>query len=167
MFSSNNGAGANAPGSKKYDTSIDVSLKCDGDLKFTGKMYFDGKLKGNISSDKNKNKNKNNSDVLVIGPNAKIIGNINAPDITVMGLVEGAIYSEGIIILMPGSVVCGDIHYKDMDMRHGSSVNGRFHHAEAKAQIASSSTSSSASSSTSTSTSSSSSTSAAASKEEK
>ena len=162
MFSSNNGSGANAPGNKKYDTSIDVSLKCDGDLKFTGKMYFDGKLKGNISSDKNKNKNKNNSDVLVIGPNAKITGNINAPDITVMGMVEGVIYSEGIIILMPGSVVCGDIHYKDMDMRHGSSVNGRFHHSEAKAQIASSSsTSASASASTSTSSS------VAASKEEK
>ena len=157
MFSSKNDAGANAPGNKKYDTSIDVSLKCNGDLKFTGKMYFDGKLKGNISSDKNKNK----SDVLVIGPNAKITGNLNAPDITIMGIVEGAIYSEGVIILMPGSVVRGDLHYKDMDMRHGASVNGRFHHAEAKSQIASSS------SSTSTSSSTSSSTSAAASKEEK
>ena len=143
MFSSNNGAGANGPGNKKYDTSIDVSLKCNGDLKFTGKMYFDGKLKGNISSDKN----KNNSDVLVVGPNAKIAGNLNAPEITVMGIVEGTIYSEGIIVLMPGSVVRGDIHYNDMDMRHGASVNGRFHHADAKAQMASTSTSTSATSS--------------------
>ena len=141
MFSNNNGAGANAPGNKKYDTSIDVSLKCNGDLKFTGKMYFDGKLKGNISSDKN----KNNNDALVVGPNAKIAGNLNAPEITIMGIVEGTIYSEGIIVLMPGSVVRGDIHYNDMDMRHGASVNGRFHHADAKSQMASTSTSTSAS----------------------
>ena len=84
---------------------------------------------------------------MVIGPNAKIAGNLNAPEITVMGIVEGTIYSEGIIILMPGSIVRGDIHYQDMDMRHGASVNGRFHHADAKSQMASTSTSTSSSTS--------------------
>lgn len=124
MFGNKENINGEAYTTKKYNTYIDASIKCTGEIKFAGSLFFNGKLKGNISTDKTKTKNGR----LVIGPKAKIAGNINSYEVIIMGMVEGNIYSEGVIILMPASIIRGDIHYKDMDMRHGSSMNGRFHH---------------------------------------
>lgn len=127
MFKSNKNA-TDALNGKKYSTTIYAEFRLSGEVKFSGDTYFDGKMKGNI----NASPNKGNNDILVIGPNANIVGNIVARDIYILGKIEGNVYSEGIVFLLPDSLVQGDIHYSSVEMKHGAKVNGRFHHLSSK-----------------------------------
>ncbi len=138
MFKNNKG-NLDALSNKKYDTNIFTGLRLNGEMKFAGSVYFDGKLKGNIA---NNSSTKHKDDVLVIGPNAKIIGNISAKQIYVLGDIEGNIYSLGELFLLPGSSIQGDIHYNLMEMSHGSKVNGRFNHLSPEESTANNSNSS-------------------------
>ena len=109
---------------RQYDTTIYSEMRITGELKISGSIYIDGKIKGNVSPGGAKAKDH----IVVIGPNATIAGNVSAAEVHIMGKVEGNIYSEGIIFLLPGSIVHGDIHYNAIDMSHGAKVNGRFNH---------------------------------------
>lgn len=128
MFNNNKGKPETLT-NKKYDTNIFTGMRLSGDIKFAGSVYFDGRLKGNIT---NNTTSKSKEDILVVGPNAKVVGNISAKQIYILGDIEGNIYSLGELFLLPGSSVQGDIHYNLMEMSHGAKVNGRFNYLNAE-----------------------------------
>ena len=109
-------------GPNKADSYVNKTLSTKGDIVFGDSLFFDGKHRGNMSTGDGK------KGLLVIGKNAKIKGRINVTKIIILGQVEGNIYSNGLITLLPGSRVNGDIYYKDIDMRHGASITGNFRH---------------------------------------
>lgn len=111
---------------KRTDTFIHSAVKAQGDLMFSGSLYFDGLIKGNLVAQ------EDGKDRLVLGKNSKVTGNVRANKIVVFGTVAGSIYSAGVVSLMPGANVRGDIYYRNIDMRHGASVSGRFHHTNGK-----------------------------------
>ncbi|MCH9665581.1 MAG: polymer-forming cytoskeletal protein [Gammaproteobacteria bacterium] len=111
--------------SMKYETTVFSGLRLTGEVKFSGSVYFDGRLKGNINNNAG---TKAKDDILVVGPNAKIVGNISAKQIYIMGDIEGNIYAVGELFLLPGSSIQGDVHYNVMEMSHGAKVNGRFNY---------------------------------------
>ena len=124
MFGKNRpAAGIDVKGS---DTYVNAVVKIRGDLLFRGSLYFDGSVRGDLVAEA-EGKNK-----LIIGKNAQITGDIRADRVIVFGKVTGSIYSKGVISLMPGASVRGDIYYRDIDMRHGVSMSGRFHHTKGK-----------------------------------
>ena len=122
--------GSNKEGSeasfKKTDTFIHSAVKAQGDLMFSGSLYFDGLIKGNLVAQ------EDGKDRLVLGKNSKVTGNVRANKIVVFGTISGSIYSAGVVSLMPGANIRGDIYYRNIDMRHGASVSGRFHHTNGK-----------------------------------
>lgn len=135
----NNKKNVDALSNRKYDTNIFTGMRLSGDVKFTGSVYFDGRLKGNIA---NSASSKSKEDILVLGPSAKIVGNISANKIYLLGDVDGNIYSLGELFLLPGSSVQGDIHYNLMEMSHGAKVNGRFNYLNSQENQTSTSSSS-------------------------
>ena len=78
-------------------------------------MVIDGKVDGEITSDKGK---------VTIGENAHIIGNVRAGEVKLFGKVEGTITSER-CELKPNSKLDGDIKTKMLSMEEGASLSGR------------------------------------------
>ena len=115
-----------AEGRRKAESYIGVRVRSKGDIVFAHSLFFDGRHKGSMTSLSDKQA------LLIVGKNAKIEGDLTVTKIIILGRVDGNIYSDGLVTLMPGSKVQGDIHYKDVDMRYGASMNGSFCHSGGK-----------------------------------
>lgn len=115
-------------GRNKADSFVSKMFLGKGDIVFGDSLYFDGEHRGNMSTGEGK------KGILVVGKNAKIKGRITVSKVIVLGQVEGDIYSDDLITLLPGSRVRGDIYYKDIDMKHGASITGSFSHNGGKPQ---------------------------------
>lgn len=113
---------------KRAESYVATTVHSKGDIFFADSMFFEGVHSGNLAN------NDGKKGILILGKNAKIKGDIKVTKVIVMGQVEGNIYSDGLVTLMPGSKVQGDIYYKDVDMRHGASVSGSFCHTGGKPQ---------------------------------
>ena len=90
-------------------------IEITGSIKFSNDMVIDGKVDGEITSDKGK---------VTIGENAFIKGNIKAGEVKLFGKVEGTITSDR-CELKPKSKLEGDIKTKMLSMEEGASLSGR------------------------------------------
>ena len=86
-----------------------------GSIKFSNDMIIDGKVDGEITSDKGQ---------VTIAENAKIKGDIKAGEVKLYGHVEGTITSER-CELKSNSVLDGDIKTKRFTVEEGASLSGR------------------------------------------
>ncbi|MDH5434005.1 MAG: polymer-forming cytoskeletal protein [Gammaproteobacteria bacterium] len=111
------------------DTLISKETKIKGNINFTGVLYVDGQVNGNISSDEHENS------LLTIGQNGFIKGEINVPHIMIFGKVEGDVHALEHIELMPNSKVVGNVYYKLIEMSMGAEVNGQLVHRDEKQKL--------------------------------
>ncbi len=86
-----------------------------GSIRFSNDMIIDGKIEGEITSDKGR---------VTIGENANIKGDITAGEVKVFGKVEGKITSER-CELKEKSRINGDIKTKMLSMEEGAQLAGR------------------------------------------
>jgi len=86
-----------------------------GSIRFSNDMIIDGKIEGEITSDKGR---------VTIGENATIKGDITAGEVKVFGKVEGKITSER-CELKEKSRINGDIRTKMLSMEEGAQLAGR------------------------------------------
>jgi cytoskeletal protein CcmA (bactofilin family) len=90
-------------------------IEITGSIKFSNDMIIDGKIDGEITSDKGK---------VTIGENARIKGDIKAGEVKLYGKVEGTISSER-CELKSNSRLEGDIKTKMLSMEEGAVLSGR------------------------------------------
>ena len=90
-------------------------IEIKGSIKFTNDMVIDGKIEGEIISDKGK---------VTIGENAQIIGDVKAGEVKLFGKVKGTITSER-CELKTNSKLDGDIKTKMLSMEEGAVLSGR------------------------------------------
>jgi cytoskeletal protein CcmA (bactofilin family) len=86
-----------------------------GSIRFSNDMIIDGKIEGEITSDKGK---------ITIGENAQVKGDITAGEVKVFGNVEGKITSQR-CELKDKSKINGDIKSKVFSMEEGAQLTGR------------------------------------------
>ena len=86
-----------------------------GSISFSNDMVIDGKVEGQISSDKGK---------VTIGENAYVKGDVKAGEVKLFGKVEGTITSER-CELKTNSKLDGDIKTKMLSMEEGAVLSGR------------------------------------------
>ena len=86
-----------------------------GTVRFSNDMIIDGKIEGQIMSDKGR---------VTIGENANIKGDITAGEVKVFGRVEGKITSDR-CELKAKSRLDGDIKSKMFAMEEGAQLAGR------------------------------------------
>ncbi len=86
-----------------------------GSIRFSNDMIIDGKIEGQIHSDKGR---------VTIGENASIKGDITAGEVKVFGKVEGKITSDR-CELKSKSRLDGDIKSKMFAMEEGAQLAGR------------------------------------------
>ena len=99
-------------------TLMDASVKIEGDFYFDKSARIDGEIKGNIKGPKTK------SSVLIVGPKAKIAGDILCHSVVVLGTIIGNIESEHLEV-RSGATIKGDVKYSVIEVHQGSNINGR------------------------------------------
>ncbi len=111
------------------DTLICKQTKISGDINFTGVLYVDGHVKGDIAAEEVENS------LLTIGTNGYVEGQINVPHIMILGRVKGDVHALEHVELMADSRVEGNVYYKLIEMAMGAEVNGQMLHTVEKQKL--------------------------------
>ena len=94
---------------------LSSGIEIIGSIRFSNDMIIDGKIEGEITSDKGR---------VTIGENAVIKGDMTAGEVKVYGQVEGKITSQR-CELKDKSKINGDIKSKVFSMEEGAQLSGR------------------------------------------
>ncbi|MGA1742669.1 MAG: bactofilin family protein [Pseudohongiellaceae bacterium] len=103
-------------------TLISRSTEIVGDLKFSGALEVEGKIKGNIIA------NPDAPAEIRIRESGYVQGEIKVPTVIINGKVEGDVYSSEHIELAAKARVVGNVYYNLIEMVMGSEVNGSLCH---------------------------------------
>ena len=77
-------------------------------------MRIDGKIKGELTS----------NEVITIGPNGMVEGDVTAKDIVIGGKITGKLSASGKIVLESKSVLNGDLKTNRLVVEEGAVFNG-------------------------------------------
>jgi cytoskeletal protein CcmA (bactofilin family) len=103
------------------DTLITTETRITGDVQFSGSMYVDGHVVGNVSA-------ADEHAVLTIGAHGRVDGEITVPHVIVYGSVTGDINAVEEVELMEEARVDGNVYYNLLQMAMGAAVNGKLVH---------------------------------------
>lgn len=106
---------------RAVDTLITQHTTITGDMAFSGVLYIDGKVIGNVSA-------VEGGSILTIGARGSVEGEINVPHVIVFGEVEGDIHANEEVELMEKASIKGDVYYSLLQMAMGAAVNGKLVH---------------------------------------
>lgn len=101
------------------DTIISQGAQLDGDLTVSSNLFIDGTINGCIRSSDN-----NKVNVVSVGQNGDVTGDIFAPYIIIFGKITGDVYAAEKVELKPGAHITGNLYYKVIEMNAGAEVNG-------------------------------------------
>ena len=97
-------------------TVIGRSVTIRGELSGKEDLYMDGTVEGTIALSGSR---------LTVGPNARVMADLNARDVVIYGFVEGNIRATGRIELRESAVVKGDIAAERLSIEENASIKGR------------------------------------------
>jgi cytoskeletal protein CcmA (bactofilin family) len=97
-------------------TVIGRSVKIRGELTGNEDLFMDGDIEGTITLPGSR---------LTVGPNARILADINGLDIIVFGSVTGDIHAAGRLELRQSASVTGDIFAGRLSIEESVTVKGR------------------------------------------
>jgi cytoskeletal protein CcmA (bactofilin family) len=102
--------------SPEGSTVIGKSVVVRGELSGNEDLYMDGDLEGTITLTDSR---------LTIGPNAKILANLNVRDLVVLGNLTGNVRASGRIELRESAIVSGDIIAARLSIEDNAVIKGR------------------------------------------
>jgi len=97
-------------------TVIGKSVTIQGDVMGEEDLYMDGVVEGTIMLPENR---------LTVGPNARVLADVQAREVVVFGLVEGNLRAAGRIELRESAVVKGDIFAARLSIEENANMRGR------------------------------------------
>ena len=116
MFGGNSTKG----GDNVVDTLIGRQTEILGDVRFSGGLHVDGKIKGKIIAD-----NSNKGASLSVSENGSVEGDVRVPSIVLNGRVTGDVYASERVHLASKARVNGNVYYKILEMEGGAEINGQ------------------------------------------
>jgi len=111
----------NSKAKKAVDTLITKNTTIHGNVEFSGVLYIDGKVIGNVLASEA-------GSMLTIGARGFVEGEIRVPHVSIFGDVLGDIYANEEVELMEKAKISGDVYYHLLQMAMGASVNGKLVH---------------------------------------
>jgi cytoskeletal protein CcmA (bactofilin family) len=97
-------------------TVIGKSVIVRGELSGNEDLFMDGDLEGTITLTQS---------LLTIGPNARVVANLNVRDLIVFGNLKGNVRASGRIDLRQSAVVSGDIFASRLSIEESAVIKGR------------------------------------------
>jgi len=107
---------------QEVDALIGSQVTIRGDVVFSGSLYVDGHIEGNVVAEEEAEA------VLTLSEQGHIEGEIRASIVVLSGRLEGDVHASEKIELTPTSRVTGNIHYQVVEMSAGAQLNGRLIH---------------------------------------
>jgi cytoskeletal protein CcmA (bactofilin family) len=104
---------------KRIDSLIGVGTMIEGNIRFTGGLRIDGRVKGNVVAE------GESASTLVVSEEAQVDGEINVSHLVVNGTVNGPIIAQEYLELQSKARVSGDVNYKRLEMQLGAIVRGQ------------------------------------------
>ena len=101
---------------KTIESLIGASMRLEGDVTFDGGLRIDGHVRGNVTT------SCEAQGLLVIGENARVVGDIVACHLVVNGHIEGNVTVDGMIELQPKAHVSGQLRYRSIEIHRGAIV---------------------------------------------
>jgi len=108
------GGKTSKPGSAGYSV-IDDRLTIRGELDTDGTVRVDGHIEGAT----------HRAGSIIVGARGEVIGDIEAAEVVVAGIVRGNIHATGRIEIEPGASVHGEIRANSMMLREGAMIHGK------------------------------------------
>jgi cytoskeletal protein CcmA (bactofilin family) len=96
-------------------TVIGKSVTIRGDVTGKEDLFVDGVVEGTISLPESR---------LTVGPNARVMADVDARDVVVFGLIEGNLRASGRVELRDTAVVKGDIVSARLSIEENASMKG-------------------------------------------
>ncbi len=112
----------------KIDTLVGQQTEIQGDIRFSGGLHVDGKIKGNVVA-----VNDGHS-MLSLSESGAIEGQVSVPYIVLNGAVNGDVYSSEHVELAAKARITGNVHYNLIQMSIGAEVNGKLLHSHEPAE---------------------------------
>lgn len=112
------GGGSNAKG-VPMDTLIGRQTEIVGDVKFSGGLHVDGRIKGNVLSVGDK------AATLSLSETGLIEGDVRVANVVINGRVVGEVKAAERLTLGGKARVVGDVRYRILQMEAGALVNGQ------------------------------------------
>lgn len=103
-------------------TLISGQTEISGDIRFTGELIVEGRIRGNIYAD------DESAAVIRVTETGVVEGGIWVPSAVINGLVKGDVHCVKHIELAAKGVILGDVYYTLIEMVMGSEVNGSLMH---------------------------------------
>ena len=97
-------------------TAIGKSVTIRGELTGKEDLYMDGDIEGTITLPESR---------LTIGPNARVLADITARDIIILGKVNGNVHASGRVELRQTAAVSGDIFAGRLSIEESATVKGK------------------------------------------
>lgn len=97
-------------------TVIGRSVTIRGDVTGKEDLFMDGVVEGTIALPENR---------LTVGPNARVLADVEAREVVIFGLVEGNLHATGRIELRESAVVEGDIVAARLSIEENANMRGR------------------------------------------
>lgn len=107
------------PAKATVETLIGRQSEITGDVRFTGGLHVDGKIKGKVSADSDKNA------VLSVSESGVVEGDVRVPHVVLNGTVEGDVHAAQRLTLSAKARVNGNVYYKLIEMTSGAMINGQ------------------------------------------
>lgn len=101
------------------DTLIGRQSEVTGDVRFTGGLHVDGRIKGKVTAESDKNA------VLSVSESGSVEGDVRVPHVVLNGTVEGDVHASQRLTLSAKAKVNGDVYYKLIEMTSGAMINGQ------------------------------------------
>lgn len=110
---------ASMPGIARIDGLIPAGTMLRGSLEFSGTLWIEAEIHGNVRS------KPDATSTLIIGPQAKVFGSVEAEHIVIQGAVTGRITSYQTLVFEHGSlVIAEEILHRGFTIRNGAHVEG-------------------------------------------
>ena len=114
------GAGSNPKSEVAMDTLIGRQTEILGDVRFSGGLHVDGKIKGKVVAE-----SSNKSASVSVSESGAVEGDVRVPNIMLNGRVTGDVHASERIHLAARARVNGNVYYKVIEMEAGAEINGQ------------------------------------------
>jgi cytoskeletal protein CcmA (bactofilin family) len=115
---------------KTIGTLVGNGTTIEGTVAYAGGLRIDGTVKGDVRCA------NGDPGMVIVSELGSVIGEVHAAHLVVSGRIEGPVYVSDALELQPKARVCGDVHYRALEIHNGAVVEGRLIHDVAESRPA-------------------------------
>ncbi|WP_293370468.1 polymer-forming cytoskeletal protein [Nevskia sp.] len=126
------GSASGGKSGSSVDTLIGRQTEILGDVRFSGGLHLDGRIKGTVSMAGGQAA----SATLSISETGTVEGDIRVPNVILNGTVIGDVHATEKLVLNAKARVNGNVHYAVLQMEPGATINGQLVHDSGESAVA-------------------------------